>query len=309
MAFPKHLIMPAALWGTSAAAVVVLSSLVMTNLERKKPNMALALPVVQQPQQLGAIDQLMVQPASMVSQNATAPEASADMPAVTAELADTCDISLELLDEGDATIGGTLLAPCLPSQDLVIAHAGMVFSAKTLASGGLFFSLPALKTPAEVDIRFSTGEEAKAQLDMPDVVMKQRVVMQWPFVDGFGIHAFENGAEFGSVGHIWAENPSGASRENPQDIGNIIFLGDTTVAVPLMAQVFTYGHATSTDVIIEASVTQENCEGELSGDVITANAGTVEKTALILAMPPCDAVGEFVHLGLPNANPELALSN
>lgn len=309
MRFPKHLILPFAFWGVAATAVVVLSDAAMAIKEREKPSMALQANTAQD---LGSIDDLMVQDGSMVSQNATAPDASANMPAVVAN--NSCNITLDLLDEGSGMVGGTLMAPCLTSQDLVIAHAGLVFSAKTLDSGTLFFSLPAMKSPATVDVRFSTGEEASAQLDMPDALNMRRVAVQWPFADGFAIHAFEDGAEFGAKGHIWAESSGvdlaqGAEAKMPASGGYLTVLGDATVALPLMAQVFTYGPAAKTDVILEAAVTQNNCDGELTGDLITAQNGAVKKIDMVLAMPACDAVGEFVHLGLPEEAIDLAMKN
>jgi hypothetical protein len=206
-------------------------------------------------------------------------------------------------------IGGTLLAPCLPNQDLVIAHAGMVFSAKTLSTGALFFSLPALKTDGQVDIRFSGGETASAAVPMPDAAAVQRVAVQWPFLDGFVIHAFEDGAAFGAQGHIWQETPNLPEAGAPAKGGYVQLLGDGGAAMPLMAQVFTYDAATPTEVLFEAAVTETNCAGEMMGDVLFAKGGAVEKSEISGAMPACDALGEYVHLGFTPPSPALALAN
>ncbi len=290
MYFPKRMSKNDLIMTLAAAAAVLLSGLAMNKLNASYPNFARI-----QPQDMGEI----------VSQNAVAPGARADMPAIAGA---ACPVSLDLLDEGNAMVGGTLLAPCLPGQDLVIAHAGMVYSAKTLASGALFFSLPALKSPATVDIRFTSGETASAQVDMPDALALNRVAVQWPHSDGFSIHAFENGAEFGSLGHIWAEAANAPLPGSAAAGGYLTVLGDPTVDMPLMAQVFTYSGSARTDLLLEAAVTASNCDSELMGDVLMAKGGAIEKTEVTLAMPACDAVGEFVQFGLPETGVDLALA-
>jgi hypothetical protein len=300
MHYPKFLSKCAArsdlVLGLVAASVVLLSGLVMGKLSVGPANFAtLSLPSFAQ---AGAPD--------LVTQNAIAPEASPTVPAIAAS---ACPISLEVMDEGGAMIGGTLLAPCLPNQDLVIAHAGMVFSAKTLSTGALFFSLPALKTDGKVDIRFTDGETASASVPMPDAAAVQRVAVQWPYEDGFVIHAFENGAAFGAAGHIWQEAPNLPAAGASATGGYVQLLGDGAVAMPLLAQVFTYDPATPTEVLFEAAVTQTNCAGEMMGDVLFSKGGAVEKSEMTVAMPDCDAVGEYVHLGFVPPNPALALAN
>ncbi|MDZ7906157.1 MAG: hypothetical protein U5N55_10585 [Cypionkella sp.] len=277
--------------GAVAAAAVIGSGLMMGQLRSIAPDFAsIAAPIY------GA--------AEIVSQNAVTPDARNDLPAIA-----SCPISLELMDEGRATIGGTLLSPCNPSQDLVIAHAGMVISAKTLASGALFFSLPALEHPAQVDIRFSSGEVASAEVAIPDVRSVQRVAVQWPDADGFTLHAFENGAEFGAAGHIWAQNPALPDLGAALRSGYLTALGDASTAMPLMAQVFTYGPAAQTDVQLEAAVTDNTCDSEVMGDIIAANFGQVSATEVSVAMPDCSAVGEFVQLGAIRRDQDLALLN
>jgi hypothetical protein len=251
----------------------------------------------------------------VVGQSATAPDARHDVPAIVAaafsdSAAPPCPITLDLLDEGNAIIGGVLRAPCQPSEDLVIAHAGLVFSGKTLASGTLLFSLPALKASASVAIRFANGAEAQAQIDMPDARTLQRVAVQWPHDGGFDLHAFQAGAAFGTAGHIWrqaAGTPlAGDGGAADGAAGYLTQLGDSAVAMPLMAQVFTFGPSAQTDVLLEAAVTPSTCGQELMADVLTAVRGTVEKSELTLAMPDCGALGEYVQIG--NIMPELNLA-
>lgn len=300
MYYPKFLPKGAAIYdlmlGLVAASVVLMSGLVMSKLSNGTADFAaLALPSF-----------AYANAPEVVSQNAIAPHASTSLPAI---VANACPVSLELLDEGNAMIGGTLLAPCLPDQDLVIAHAGMVFSAKTLSTGALFFSLPALKSDGQVDIRFSDGETATAAVPMPDGAAVQRVAVQWPFEDGFAIHAFEDGAAFGAQGHIWQDTPNLPAAGALAKGGYVHLLGDGSVDMPLMTQVFTYDAVTPTEVLFEVAVTETNCAGEMMGDVLFAKGGAVEKSEITVAMPPCDALGEYVHLGFTPPSPALALAN
>lgn len=296
----------------AVATAVLGSGLVMNKLTQGTANLGLlAMPSV-----------LGISAPEVVSQNAIAPDARADSPAITAATTiapesgilaaagDTvCPLSLELLDEGNGMIGGTLLAPCLPDQDLVIAHAGMVFTAKSLATGALFFTLPALKTDGQVDVRFTTGETASASIPMPDAAALQRVVVQWPYEDGFAIHAFENGAAFGAAGHIWQDSPNTPNPSTDATGGYLTQLGDASVEMPLLAQVFTYGAGASTEVLFEAQVTEANCGGEAMGEAIYAKGGVVEKSEITIAMPSCDAIGEYVHMGFAPPSPALAMAN
>jgi hypothetical protein len=232
----------------------------------------------------------------IVGQAAIAPQASPSAPAITAQ---ACDLSLDLMDAGGGLVDAVLTAPCLPNQDVVIAHAGLVFSGQTMATGTLLFQLPALKSPALVDVRFSSGDTAQAAIDMPEAVNLQRIAVQWAFEDGFDLHAFHNDAAFGAQGHMWRQSA---------DKGSLMMLGDAGADVPLMAQVFTYSQESPTDVLLEAAVTPSSCGQELMGDILFATSGDVQKTELTLAMPDCAAIGQFVHIGNLAPSTNLAMA-
>jgi hypothetical protein len=280
----------------TALAAVVLSGLVFDQRVQTLPVLAAASPAPA--------------PFEVVGQSAMAPDARHDMPAIAAPLsadaAPPCPITLGLMDEGGALIGGVLRAPCQLSEDVVIAHAGLAFSGQTLASGTMLFSLPALKTPASVTIRFASGAEVQAHIDMPAARTLQRVAVQWPHADGFDIHAFEAGAAFGDTGHIWRQSPRAADLGADTAAGYLTQLGDSNVAMPLMAQVFTFDPAVQTDIVLEAAVTATTCGQELMADVLTVTSGAVEKPELTLAMPDCSALGEYVQIG--NVMPDLNLA-
>jgi hypothetical protein len=297
MILPKKVSKGDLILGLIAAASVVLSGLVMNRLTLNSRSFV-------QYQPLDRADQLLEVP---VSQNAIAPSQSPDMPAI-AVTQDACAMTLDLLDDGNGMVGGTLVAPCLPSQDMVIAHAGMVFSAKTLASGVLFFKLPALKTPAAVHVRFANGDTVSAQVDIPEAGQMQRLVVQWPYADGFNIHAFENSAGFGSKGHIWLETANTPVGPDQATQGYLTALGDSSVDMPLMVQVYTFAPKTKTEIMLEVPVTANTCASEVMGDIISVQGGISEKTEVTLTMPDCSAIGEFVYLGLPDLSMDLAMA-
>jgi len=77
------------------------------------------------------------------------------------------------------------------------------------------------------------------------------------------------------------------------------------VDMPLLAEVYTYPAMGSADVVIEAAVTAQTCGRELLGETLLSEAGRVTVTDLTLAMPDCDAVGDFLVLN--NLVPDLTL--
>lgn len=243
---------------------------------------------------------------SLVSQDAIAELAA---PAIPAVVASNCPITLDLLEDANAMIGLTLLAPCLPASDVMIAHAGMIFSAQTMASGSLFLSLPALTRDAKVSVRFTTGETADAAIDVPDIASLRRFVVQWPESDGFALHAYEGDAGFDGAGHIWAQNLAIPFPGEIPNSGYLTLVGDKTTKMPMLAQIYTYPARQPAEVIVEAEVTPNNCGFDLMGDVISSVGGTLEKAEITVAMPECDAVGEFVQIIGLAAEIKLALSN
>ncbi|MFN4130601.1 MAG: hypothetical protein ACK4GC_12435 [Paracoccaceae bacterium] len=202
-----------------------------------------------------------------------------------------CSVKFDLLPQPDAMLGISLVAPCQPDQRVVLKHAGLAVTARTSASGALFTTLPALTAVAEVEVGFAGGEKVRASLPMPDFADIQRFAVQWQDGDSFQLHAFENGANYNQPGHISASF-TGTSGKT----GKITALGDSTVNLPLMAEVYTFGPAASAELLLEAAVTQATCGREILGEAILARGGSVEVVDLTLAMPDCDAIGDFVIL-------------
>lgn len=226
-----------------------------------------------------------------------------------AEVADACPVTLDLIAEANAMIGLTLLAPCHPNERVVLKHGGLAISGLTTANGALFTGIPAMETSARVEALFSDGESFDAVIEMPEVADLRRFAVQWQADDAFQLHAFEGGAGYGEVGHVSGADPHRPAAGAPAKGGFLTLLGDSTTENPLLAEVYTFpADADATpDVVIEAAVTETTCARELLGETLSSTAGNVEVTDLTVAMPDCDAVGDY--LVLKNLAPDLNIAS
>ena len=86
-------------------------------------------------------------------------------------------------------------------------------------------------------------------------------------------------------------------------------LGDDSVDLPMLAEVYTWPTDPAIDVAlqIEAEVTADSCGREMLGELLLSQRGVVEVTDLSMAMPECDGVGDVLVLNNPVADMKLAL--
>jgi hypothetical protein len=207
----------------------------------------------------------------------------------------------------------TLDAPCAPNERLTVHHNGMMFTQITDSDGSVTISAPALAEQAVYILAFSNGDGAVAQTFVPDVAMYDRVALQWRGDAGFQLHAREFGADYGQAGHVWsgiAPDVDGmASGQN----GYITRIGDLQAPEPLVAEVYTFPSGMSSrsgtiDLSVEAEVTDINCGLEIEAQSLELTLGGKIKTRdLTLAVPACDAVGDFLVLN--NLVPDLKVAS
>jgi hypothetical protein len=209
-----------------------------------------------------------------------------------------CDVTLDLMTEANAMIGITLLAPCHPNQRVALRHAGLAVTAQTTSTGALFTAIPALEVDAKVELSFADGNDASGTIAVPEVTTLRRFGVQWQADDAFQIHAFENGAAYGEPGHVSAASPNRPAAWMQATGGFLSLLGDSNTENPLLAEVYTFptDPAAKPEVVIEAAVTDKTCARELLAETLTSTAGSVFVTDLTLAMPECDAVGDYLVL-------------
>ena len=221
-------------------------------------------------------------------------------PAVThpTVIADACAPALRIAAAPQAMIGISLIAPCAPDTRVVIGQDGLTITAKTNAQGSLFLSMPALSMDATVKARLPDGKEVSQSVRVPAMATLRRIGVQWQNADAFQLHAFENGAGYGEAGHVSADRPQTPTTGLDGPGGFITVLGDASVPLPMMAEIYTFpaGIAANADITIEAAVTKATCGRELLGETIMTLAGRVYTSDLTLAMPDCDAAGDILVL-------------
>ncbi len=225
-----------------------------------------------------------------------APEVSAHFVEVPqADATKGCDAQLDLSVSDGAMLNLALLSPCDPGARVVLATGGLTVTGRLDDTGQLAAALPALDAAGHVQARFADGRRVEAQMPVPELAGLRRFAVQWLGPEGFILHGFENGADFGQAGDVSPSSP-GALNTGAAAGGWLTLLGDSAVNNPLLAQVYTFpaeGHA---DVVVEAEVTAANCGKDMLGQTIASVAGQPEVTDLTLAMPDCSAVGDFLVL-------------
>lgn len=209
-----------------------------------------------------------------------------------------CDITFDLMAEPNAMIGITLIAPCQPDQRVVLRQGGLVVTGQTTATGALFTALPAFETQAIVEASFADGSKAEAEIAVPELATLRRFGVQWQGDDAFQMHSFENGANYGEKGHVSAADPHRPAPGLTAQGGFLTLVGDSSTDNPLLAEVYTFpaDPASKPEVIVESAVTDKTCGRELLAETLTSTGGSVFITDLTLAMPECDAIGDYLVL-------------
>lgn len=226
---------------------------------------------------------------------ATVPEAPVDQPAAASE----CREDMALIAQPGAMVDLGLLAPCRPDQRVVIRHAGLAVTGQTSSAGTLVASIPAFEAPASVELTFADGTSMVQTVEVPGLEALDRFAVQWMAGDSFALHALPPGATFGGPGHVSAVDPG----EPGTGRAFLSLLGDAKAERGLFAQVVTWpaGAVTAGGMLlsIEAAVTPETCGREMLAETLQRVDGKMTLRDLSLAMPGCEAIGEFVALADP----------
>lgn len=239
---------------------------------------------------------------------ADAPPPAAILPAATIKTADACAIALDLVNQPNAMIGVTLTAPCQTNQRVVLQHAGLAITEQTTSLGSLFVDIPAMEKNAAIKIQFADGKTADATLLVPEIGQIRRFAVQWQANDAFQIHAFEDAGGYSGAGHVSGENPHTPTNGMHAKTGFLTLLGNSLSNVPLLAEVYTFPTSSGyqPEVVVEAAVTATACGREMLAETLISTGGDVTVTDLTLAMPACDAIGDY--LVLKNLVPDLSIA-
>ena len=215
-----------------------------------------------------------------------------------------CDMSAAATPTLSARANLSLHAPCHGDQRVTVHHGGMFFTEKTSADGSLQLTVPGLAEEAVFIFAFGDGNGAIAQTELSDIANFNRVVLQWHGQAGFELHAREFGAAYGSEGHVWHGADIETTRANLKNGtgGALDSLGQSAVEEPHFVEIYSFpatmsGRNGQIDLSVEAEITTANCGQEIEAKAMEREGdGTVLSKTLTLAVPGCEAVGDFLVL-------------
>jgi hypothetical protein len=228
------------------------------------------------------------------------------LPEATAPQQPDCPVSLTATPGAAAMVRLSLTAPCLPSERVGIFHEGMTFAETISSDGTLDIEVPTLVEDARFTLTLPNGEALQAEASVPSVALYDRIVVQWAGGSGLQIHAREFGAEYGDEGHVWSGAPRDITAIARGEGGFLTRHGDPDASDPMMAEVYTFPGAMTKvagaiTLSIETEVTQSNCGTEVSAQSfeVSAGVGGIETRELLLSIPDCSAIGNFLVLNNP----------
>ncbi len=213
-----------------------------------------------------------------------------------------CEYVLKASSEAAAMVRLALSAPCMADERFTLHHNGMMISEVTDADGTSELVVPALSENAIFIVAFPNGEGAVANAQVSSLEYYDRAIVQWRGKGGMHIHALEFGADYGAEGHVSVEAARDQSVAALGQGGFITRHGAGDLDDALMAEVYTFPTGVMTrdgDVAlrVEAEVTAANCGRDVEAQSIQKKAdGTLKTQDLVLAMPNCNAIGDFLVL-------------
>ncbi len=201
---------------------------------------------------------------------------------------DACAPSLSLTATEGAMIDLVLFAPCDPSERVVVRHSGLSFTTQTGLDGRLDLRVPALESNALVAVYFEGSAVALATVDLPDMAEVTRFVFQAAYPVEFELRAEEGGT-------FYAGNGGGAGQIGS---GRIVTLGTSSVAQPIIAQVYTYSgrESTSAELSVEVRINPGTCSRSFVAETQFSQGGSATALALPIAIPLCGTSGDILVL-------------
>lgn len=213
-----------------------------------------------------------------------------------------CTPALAATPLAGAMVRLDLVAPCNPSERVVLHHSGLMVTEVTDADGRLAVEMPALAETALFIASFDSSAGAVAQAQVPSLPFYDRVALQWQDEGGLELHALEFDAEYRGAGHIF-QDARGSLSDAVRGLGGFfVRIGNADTAAPRIAEVYSFPAGTAErggeiEIRIEAEVTASNCGRDLTAQALELRAGVpLGVRDLTLAMPGCEAVGDYLVL-------------
>jgi len=232
--------------------------------------------------------------------NYTAPNIVADQDFSALGLA--CDVTLDATKTAGAMVTLEFKAPCYVNEMVTVNHQGLRFTSVTSEVGHVTVQMPAMAATASFDVTLIDGSTVSATVNVPEVSNYDRVAVQWVGDSGLRIHALELGADYGERGHVWAKSPQSVAAVLQARGGYITSLGDIDFPGAKHTEIYTFpsGLVQKSGVVrlsVEAEVTAKTCNKEIEAQALQSGVdGMISVSDLILSMPPCDAIGDFLVL-------------
>lgn len=196
-----------------------------------------------------------------------------------------------------------LTAPCLADAQFTLHHNGMMFSALTDGDGAWSMQVPALTQNAVFIAAFDNSEGVVANTVVDTLNYYDRYVVQWQGQSGVQIHAREYGADYGEDGHVWRDAAQEVASAATGEGGFLVRLGEGAIAeTVLMAEVYTFPTQNAlregeVQVSLETEISAVNCGRDIEAQaLIKPGSGEIAARDLTMAIPDCDAVGDFLVL-------------
>ena len=214
----------------------------------------------------------------------------------------SCEITMSAKALAAAMAEVTVNAPCLVNERFTLHHSGMMFTEVTDSKGNSRMIVPGLSPNAVFMASFPNGEAAMASVSLDALEFYERAVIQWQGDSGLQLHALEYGAGYDDPGHVWADAAGDFEQMAMGDRGVLTRLGAKDVPNARLAEVYTFpsGAAQKPGDIhlsVEAEITSANCGRDITAQSLEVRkGGTLRARDLELAMPACDATGDFLVL-------------
>ncbi|MEX5728020.1 hypothetical protein Ga0609869_001373 [Rhodovulum iodosum] len=213
-----------------------------------------------------------------------------------------CDTEFTATAADKGTVLLTLSLPCATGEMVTISHEGLRFTVARPATGEIKLRVPALSPTARFAATLGGGARLEAEARVPEAAEYDHVALQWRAGAGMQLHAFEFGADYGKAGHVWAGAPLTAEEAAPLGGGFLMRLGDGAGPGAQVADIYSFpralaGRAGVVRINIEAEVTPANCGKDVTATALQPGPdGRLSPAELVLSMPGCDAVGEYLVL-------------
>jgi len=214
----------------------------------------------------------------------------------------TCDVRVEVAPLAGAMVALDIAAPCDPSARVDIFQGDLQIAIPLDEVGQAQVEMPTLTATSTLAVVVSGRAPVSLLTDGSDVADYDRTVLFWQGDMGLELHAFENDADYGMLGHVSPRMPSNIAKALSGNGGYLQMLGDPTLAEANVALVYTVPASVASDLSVEAPVLAGNCTRDVLAGTIRSFAGAAPVLQdLTFTMPDCDAVGDYVLLGDPTA--------